>query len=149
MMQQTLKTLRRWLPAVLFLGLLVPHAAADIPAEVLRTANTWAFLATMAVRCDTHLEWRGYAGVHEDVCVDFLAQYKQASDAWATTTAQFSQAATAAETSQSPAAALKWDTFLQGFQASVNHVSNTLGRLESLRQAKTKEAKKAPRRRQK
>jgi hypothetical protein len=149
MIQQTPKTLRRWLPAALFLGLLVPHAAADIPAEVLRTANTWAVLATMAVRCDTHLEWRGYAGVHEDVCVDFLAQYQLASDAWATTTAQFSKAATAVETAQSPAAALEWATFLQGFQASVNHVSNTLGRLESLRQAETEKPTQAPRRRKK
>jgi hypothetical protein len=81
MIQQTLKTLRRWLPAVLFLGRLIPHAEADIPAEVLRTANTWALLATMAVRCDTHLERRGHAGVQEDVCADFFAQYKLASDA--------------------------------------------------------------------
>jgi hypothetical protein len=149
MTQQTPKTLRRWLPAGLFLGLLIPHAEADIPAEVLKTANTWAVLATMAVRCDTHLRWRGYAGVHEDVCVDFLAQYKLAGDAWATTAAEFSKAATAAETSQSPAAALEWDTFLQGFEASVNHVSNTLGHLESLRQAETEKPKQAPRRRKK
>jgi hypothetical protein len=149
MMQQIPKTLRRWLPAVLLLGWLVPHAEADIPAEVLRAANTWAFLAMMAVRCDTHLEWRGYAGVHEDVCADFLAQYKLANDAWATTTAQFSKAAAAVEASQSPAAALEWDTFLQGFEASVNHVSNTLGRLEALRQAEAEKPTKAPHRRKK
>jgi hypothetical protein len=149
MIQQTLKTLRRWLPAVLFLGLLVPHAEAEIPAEVLRTANTWAFLATMAVRCDTHLEWRGYAGVDEDVCVDFVAQSKLARDAWATTTAQFSKAAIAVHMSKSPATALAWDTFLQGFQASVNHVSKTVGRLEFLLQAETEKEQTAPRRRKK
>jgi hypothetical protein len=45
--------------------------AAEIPSDLQSVANTWEFLAAMGRRCETRLEWQGYAGANEEVCLDF------------------------------------------------------------------------------
>jgi hypothetical protein len=107
---------------VLTIGGLIASVAAEIPEDLRVTANTWAFLASMGRRCETRLEWQGYAGVHEDVCRDFEAQYARISAEFSEKQKAFRSAARAIDASSSRAAQLEWDFFMQGFQASTEQV---------------------------
>jgi hypothetical protein len=68
------RTTKILLMVALVLGGLIASVAAEIPADVRATAETWGFLAAMGRRCETRLEWLGYAGTQEDVCRDFWAR---------------------------------------------------------------------------
>jgi hypothetical protein len=59
------------LTLMLALGAFMIPVAAEIPSDLQSVANTWEFLAAMGRRCETRLEWQGYAGVNEEVCLDF------------------------------------------------------------------------------
>jgi hypothetical protein len=80
MTRQTMRTMRRWLPAVLLIGLPIPSWAAEIPAEVRTMVNTWEFVASFATRCDIELSFRGLKGIHEHDCQVFMAEVQRAND---------------------------------------------------------------------
>jgi hypothetical protein len=85
------------LAAALALGGLIVSVAAEIPEDLRSTANTWAFLASMGQRCETRLEWQGYAGVNDEVCQDFQDQYTHVSTEFSAKKDAFEDAARAVD----------------------------------------------------
>jgi hypothetical protein len=85
------------LAAALALGGLIVSVAAEIPEDLWSTANTWAFLASMGQRCETRLEWQGYAGVNDEVCQDFQDQDTHVSTEFSAKKEAFEDAARAVD----------------------------------------------------
>jgi hypothetical protein len=139
-----MNSLHRWLSAVLLFGMLISPAAAQLPAEVEKMANTWEFLAALAVRCDTRLTVFGYAGIREDVCTDFLTQAKVASEAAEATKDTFEKGVGEAYASRSPRVIREWDAVMNRLETSLKAVSKTRQHIDFLRQAETERQKKAP-----
>jgi hypothetical protein len=68
MPRRTLRTLYRWLPAVLLIGLPLPVVAAELPAEFRTLLNQLEFVGQFATWCDIKLTFRGLPGLDEHDC---------------------------------------------------------------------------------
>ena len=124
-------------------------AAAQIPPELRTVANTWAFLASMGRRCETRLQWQGYAGVHEDVCRDFERQYDRVTTEFLGAQDVFDTARSAADAARSYAARVEWDLFLHEFQRSTQQVFKAMDHIIFLRESEAEKRKKPESRKKK
>jgi hypothetical protein len=81
MTRRTLRTMHRWLPAALLIGLPLPLVAADLPAEFRTLLNQLEFVGQFATRCDIELTFRGLPGLEEHDCRVFFAEMNRAQKA--------------------------------------------------------------------
>jgi hypothetical protein len=108
--------------------------SAEIPSDLQSVANTWEFLAAMGRRCETHLEWQGYAGVNEEVCLDFQKQFARVSAEFSTKAAAFEEAARAVDATQSLAERTEFNFFMQRLQASTEQAFKAMQHILFLKQ---------------
>jgi hypothetical protein len=130
---------------MLVLWVLMTSVAAEIPGDLRAVANTWAFLAAMGQRCDTRLEVFGYAGLSEEVCLDFEAQYTRVSEEFSATRQSFEDAARAVEASGSQAVKMEWHLFMHDFEASTTQVFKAMQHVIFLKQNELDKRKKPER----
>ena len=146
MTRQTMRTLRRWLPAVLFIGLPLPAWAAEIPDELRSLVNTWEFVASFATRCDIELSFRGLKGLREHDCQVFFTEVNRAHDDFQASKETLRAAATAVDQSGDRQLELKWAHVMDRLNSSLERVTRTSEHLEFLRRAEADTPKKpAPR----
>jgi hypothetical protein len=137
MTQQTMRSLRRWLPVVLLIGMIISAWAAETLGELRSLVNTWEFVASFATKCDIELSVRGLLGLQEHDCQVFFTEVNRANNDLQASRDTFLATAKAVDQSGNRDLQQKWNHAMDRLNRSQEHVTRTREHIEFLRKAET------------
>jgi uncharacterized protein YukE len=146
MTQQTMRTLRGWLPAVLLIGMPIYAWAAEIPDELRTLVNTWEFVGSFATGCDFELSVRGLPAIQSHDCEVFAREVNRANDALQASRDTFMAAAKAVDQSGDRDLQQKWEHAMARLNRSQERIARTTEHIAFLHKAETDTPKNPGRR---
>jgi hypothetical protein len=149
MTRRTLRTMHRWLPAVLLIGLPLPIVAAKLPAEFLTLLNQLEFVGQFAIRCDTELTFRGLLGLQEHDCPIFYNEMNRAQQAMHDAKDVITSSAQLADQSGDLALQREWAVAMGRLNGYLEKITRTGDHVEFLKRAEEDTPKRPTPRRKK